>query len=70
MQEFLGRTPQQQQSESREILEALPRWSANGGVRPDLVDATVRIVTPVAQGQKAFDNAEAAGGAAPTSGGS
>jgi hypothetical protein len=65
MRQFLGRTPQQQQLESREILEALPRWSANGGIRSDLVDATVRIVTPVAQGQKVFSDAEAAGGTAP-----
>jgi hypothetical protein len=69
MQEFLGRTPQQQQRESQSILAALPRWSANGGIRPDLVDATVRIVTPVAQGQQTFDAVEAAGGTAPASSG-
>jgi hypothetical protein len=38
-------------------------------VRPDLVEATVRIVTPVAQGQQTFDAAEAAGGTAPASSG-
>jgi hypothetical protein len=70
MQQFLGRTQQQQQGESREILDALPRWSANGGVRPDLVAATVRMITPVAQGTKAFTDAEAAGGTPPTPGGS
>jgi actin-like ATPase involved in cell morphogenesis len=58
MQEFRGHTPQQQQSESQEILELLPTWSANGGVRADLVEATVRIVTPVAQGQKSFSDVE------------
>jgi actin-like ATPase involved in cell morphogenesis len=58
MQEFRGHTPQQQQAESQEILELLPTWSADGGVRADLVEATVRIVTPVAQGQKAFNSVE------------
>jgi actin-like ATPase involved in cell morphogenesis len=58
MQEFRGHTPQQQQAESQEILELLPTWSADGGVRADLVEATVRIVTPVAQGQKAFNEVE------------
>lgn len=58
MQEFHGHTQLQQQRESQEILRLLPTWSANGGMRPDLVAATVRIVTPVAQGQKALTAAE------------
>jgi molecular chaperone DnaK len=58
MQEFRGHTPPEQRAESQEILELLPKWSANGGVRADLVEATVRIVTPVAQGQKAFTDVE------------
>jgi hypothetical protein len=70
MREFLGRTPQQQQQEARQLLTDLPMWSANGGVRADLADATVRIVTPVAQGQHTFDAIEAAGGTPPTPGGS
>jgi hypothetical protein len=59
MQEFRGHTPQQQQQESQEILSLLPTWSANGGLRTDLEEATVRIVTPVAAGQKSFSDAEA-----------
>jgi hypothetical protein len=62
MQEFLGRSPQQQQAESQELLELLPSWTASGGLRTDLADATARMVTPVAQGRKVFSDAEAAGG--------
>ncbi|MGZ6820311.1 MAG: Hsp70 family protein [Blastococcus sp.] len=58
MQEFRGHTQLQQQRESQEILRLLPAWSANGGLRADLVAATVRMVTPVAHGQKAFIAAE------------
>jgi hypothetical protein len=68
MQEFRGRTPPQQQQEAHDILATLPAWAANGGIRADLVDAAVRIVTPVAQGRKVFDDVEA-GGSAPTPGG-
>jgi Hsp70 protein len=70
MQQFLGRTPQQQQQEAQEILVDLPTWSVGGGVRADLAEATVRIVTPVAQGQHTFDDREAAGGTSPAPGGS
>jgi actin-like ATPase involved in cell morphogenesis len=59
MQEFRGHPQQLQQRESQEILRFLPTWSANGGVRADLVAATIRIVTPVANGQKAFSAVEA-----------
>ena len=59
MQEFRGHTAQQQQQESQEILSLLPTWSANGGLRTDLEEATIRIVTPVAAGQKSFSDVEA-----------
>jgi hypothetical protein len=59
MQEFRGHPQQLQQRESKEILQLLPTWSANGGLRADLVAATIRIVTPVANGQKAFSAVEA-----------
>jgi hypothetical protein len=69
MQEFRGHTPQQQQQEAQETLASLPAWAASGGIRADLVDAAVRIVTPVAQGRKVFNDVEAAGGTAATPGG-
>jgi hypothetical protein len=61
MREFSGHTPSQQQQEAQQILSDLPGWSANGGMRSDLADATVRIVTPVAQGQRSFTDVETSG---------
>jgi actin-like ATPase involved in cell morphogenesis len=61
MREFSGHTPNQQQQEAQQILSDLPNWSANGGIRSDVADATVRIVTPVAQGQRSFTDVEASG---------
>jgi hypothetical protein len=69
MREFAGHTPNQQRQEAQQILIDLPRWSANGGMRADLADATVRIVTPVAQGQRSFTDVETGGPPAAPNGG-
>ena len=58
MEDLQGKSPASQRAEANEILTRIPDWARNGGIQPDLVAATIRIVTPVANGATTFTDAQ------------
>jgi hypothetical protein len=60
MEDLQGKSPASQRAEANEILTRIPDWARNSGIQPDLVAATIRIVTPVANGATTFTDAQIA----------
>lgn len=58
MEDLQGTSSARQRDEANEILTRIPDWARNGGIQPDLVAATIRIVTPVANGAATFTDAQ------------
>jgi|SRR5690349_1441506 len=58
MEDLQGKSAARQRAEANEILTRIPDWARNGGIQPDLVAATIRIVTPVANGATTFTDAQ------------
>jgi hypothetical protein len=56
MKELTEGTAAQQQNEANEIVEKLPQWAANGGIRPDITAATQQIAATMAQGHQPTDD--------------